>query len=175
MKDKKIFIIWGIGLVIVIIILGVMYLRNNIKIKEFDNGTIKLSYDSTWKVIGEEEEFKLEHKKTKSILSIQCKEIDEKYLSTSLSDIISDIVYDIEEQNSDYKLINVLDNTYTDYDSASYLYENDENQVLVTIFKKDAMLVITYFEAPTNYYDIVLDSVDTVLNSIQITTGEKLT
>ena len=79
-----------------------------------------------------------------------------------------DIIYGIEEQNKDYRLINMFDSPSDKYQSYSYLYENESNQVLVNVYKKDTKVIITYYEASNEYYDIVLDSVDTILNSLEI-------
>ena len=65
-------------------------------------------------------------------------------------------------------------NTSDKYEAFSYLYENKTDQVLVKILKKDAVLIIAYYESNSEYYDIVLDSVDTILDSVEIISGEKV-
>ena len=59
------------------------------------------------------------------------------------------------------------------YEGYSYLYEKGEEQVLVNIYKKDNKLVIAYYSASSEYYDIVLDSVDAMLDSLKIKSGVK--
>jgi hypothetical protein len=41
-------------------------------------------------------------------------------------------------------------------------------QVLVNVYKKNDKLVIAYYQADSESYDVVLDSVDTILNSLEI-------
>jgi hypothetical protein len=68
----------------------------------------------------------------------------------------------------------MFDSPSDKYQSYSYLYENESNQVLVNVYKKDTKVIITYYEASNEYYDIVLDSVDTILDSLIIVSGEKV-
>ena len=44
----------------------------------------------------------------------------------------------------------------------------DKEQVLVNVYKKGNKLVIAYYQADSEVYDIVLDSVDTILSSLEI-------
>lgn len=165
--SKKVKII--IVLVLLLAVIGTIsiIIASRVKIKDYSNSNFKVSYDTTWKVKNSGEELYLVHKKTKSELKIQCKVLDSNYIDTSLSDLIDDIIYSIEEQNSDYKLINRSENVSQKYDSYAYLYEKDDEQVSVTILKKDAKLLFISYEADTKYFDILLPSVDDVLRSIE--------
>ena len=157
----------------VIVTWGITYsFKNNIK--NYDTVNFIVSYDNSWKIDNDDYEFRLVHKKTKSILDIRCKELDSNYIDTSLSDIIVDVVESIEEQNSDYNLINMMSSPSDMYESYSYLYEKDNEQVLVNIYKKDTKLIIAYYQADNEYFDIILDSVDTILDSLEIISGEKV-
>ena len=82
--------------------------------------------------------------------------------------LIQDIMYSIEQQNKDYKLINMSDEAKSDYEVYSYLYEKDMEQVLINVYKKGSKLVIAYYQADSEVYDIVLDSVDTIFASLRI-------
>ena len=77
-------------------------------------------------------------------------------------------MYSIEQQNKDYKLINMSDEAKSDYEVYSYLYEKDMEQVLINVYKKGSKLVIAYYQADSEVYDIVLDSVDTIFASLRI-------
>ncbi len=170
-KSTKIIIfIMVIGFIVT---LGVAYSLNDV-IRNRENNNFKVTYDTSWKLRKSETEFHLEHRKSNAILEIQSKVLDDNYLNTDLKDIISDIIYDIEKQNDDYKLINMLDSPSNRYQSYSYLYEKNDLQVLVNVYKKDNVLVVAYYEAESKYYDIVLDSVDTILNSLEIKSGIKV-
>lgn len=167
-KMKYLLLIMVISLLLVF---GISYSLNG-KIKEFKNDDFKLSYDSTWKITDKSKGLKLSHRKTDSIISIQCKILDNNYMDTKLSDIINDVMYSIESQNGDYKLINRLNSPSDEYESYSYLYENNDSQSLVNVYKKDNKLIMIYYYAQSEYFDIVLDSVDNILSSIEIITGE---
>ena len=88
-------------------------------------------------------------------------------MGTSLDDLIDDIAFSIEEQNEGYKLINRTSGFNKKYDSYSYLYEKGDKQVAVDILKKDAKLIIAYYEADSKYFDIVLVSADEIFNSLE--------
>ena len=100
--------------------------------------------------------------------------MDDNYYSTELKDIIDDIVYSIEKQNSGYSLISVFESPSDKYDSYSYLYEDYSTQALVSIYKLDNKVIIVYYEAENEYFDIVLDSVEAMLDSLVINVGERL-
>lgn len=166
-------------IMIVIMVLGLIVTFgivsfSKIKIKEYESVNFNVKYDTTWKVEKIHKELRLKHKKTKAILSIQGKVIENNYIDTKLSDLIDDIIYGIEEQNKDYQLINMMESPSSKYDSYSYLYEKDMEQVLVNIYKKDNKVIIVYYQADSEYYDIVLDSVDSILNSLEIVSGEEV-
>lgn len=160
-------------LIIGIALIGKLYQSYSISIKEYSSEDFKIDYDSTWKVKAKKEGLVLEHKKSGSIFKIQSKILDNNYIDTKLDDLITDIRSSIEKQNEDYYLIN-YENISGRYEAYSYLYEKDMQQVLVNIYKQDNKLVIVFYEAPSEYYDIVLDSVDEMLDSLEIITGEKV-
>jgi len=156
-----------------VLMMGITFAINNTT-REYSDDNFKVSYDSTWNVENKNNELKLKHKKTGSILRIQCKSLSSAYIDVKLDDIINDTIYSIEKQNEGYNLINKSSGITDKYQSYSFLYEKDMQQVLVNIYKKDAKLIIAYYEADSEYYDIVLDSVDTILDSLEIYTGEKV-
>lgn len=163
-----------VGIVILISLLLVLLLvQNNVRIKDYSNDYFEVSYDSTWKVENKNNVLELKHKKTDSKLEIQYKELDNNLIDVSLSELINDIIASVEKQNSEYDLINVEELVNDDVDGYSYLYENDKEQALVNVYKKDSVLVIVYYAAKSEVYDIVLDSVDSILDSLVIKSGEK--
>ena len=164
MKNKRFRIMAVLFIVGFIITLGVSY---SVNLGGTKDGVFKVEYDSTWKLVNKGE-FTLKHKKTNSVISIQSKILEDNYVDTELKYIIGDIVYSIEEQNKDYKLIKMSDKVSTKYETYSYLYEKDKEQVLVNVYKKGNKLVIAYYQADSEVYDIVLDSVDTILSSLEI-------
>lgn len=144
------------------------------QVHEYGNSDFKIKYDNTWKMEETDKGVLLVHKKSNSKVKIQCKVLETKYIDTKLNDIISDIMASVEKQNNSFKLISKLDSFNSDYESYAYLYEYGMEQALVSVFKKDNKLVIAYFHSNSEYYDIVLDSVENILNSLEIVSGEKV-
>lgn len=143
-------------------------------IYDYNSEYFNLKYDNTWKIVEKKDKLILEHKVSKGILNIQVKELESNYMDIKLKDLIKDVIHSIEQQNSSYNLINISDNPSDKYESYSYLYEKDNEQVLVNIYKSNALLLIVYYQSDSEYYDIVLDSVDTILNSLEINSMEKV-
>lgn len=165
---KKYFVLIISLIIATFIIIGLVISNKKITFKEYKNDYYSLKYDTTWKIV-DKKDLSLKHKKSKATISIKYKELSSNYIDTNLRELISDIVYSIEEQNKDYKLINYeeIDNGY------SYLYESGNNQVMVDIFKKDSVVLFFYYECDSKYFDIVLDSVDAILESLHIIGGDK--
>lgn len=164
MKNKRFKIMVLLFFIGFIVALGVSY---SVDLGGTKDGIFKVEYDSTWRLVNKDE-FTLRHKKTNSIISIQSKILEDNYVDTELKYLIDDIMYSIEEQNKDYELINMSDDIDTKYEAYSYLYEKDMEQVLVNVYKKNNKLVIAYYQADSEVYDIVLDSVDTIFASLEI-------
>lgn len=169
MKKKVLIILFILG----IAVLGGFYFSYSMQIKEYGNDNFKISYDSTWKVLDNKDELFLEHKRSHSIFKVQCKILDDNYIDTPLGDLIGDIIDSVEKQNIGYQLISSA-NITDKYEAYSFLYEKNMKQALVNVYKKDTKLIIVFYEANSEYYDIVLDSVDTILDSLEIITGEKV-
>lgn len=170
---KKIKYLIALLLLSLVLIFGISYATKN-QIKTFSNDDFTINYDNSWKLKKTDTGINLIHKKTNSNLNIQVKTLDSIYLDTSLSIIIDEIISNIESQNSEYILINKESTPSTEYDSYSYLYEYNDKQVLVNIYKKNKKLVLIYYEAESIYFDIILDSVDNILDSIEIKANEKI-
>ena len=167
---RNLIIIFVLGLIVT---LGISF-SLNVSTKSFENDDFSVNYDSTWKVKKNKNELLLEHNKSKSLLSIQSKNLEENYIDTKLDVIIMDILYDIESQNEGYNLISVMDNSSNNYECFSYLYEKDNEQVMVRVYKHNEKIIVIYYEAESKYFDIVLDSVDSILDSLEIYTGEEV-
>lgn len=170
---KKIKEKWKIILFIIVLILSllivILYFNSKkVELKNYQNDYYKIKYDTTWNLKNN----KLEHKKSKSRIKINYKVLDQSYIDIELKDIINDLLYSIEKQNKDYKKImqKKIDNPYEGY---QVLYEDNDVQSLVTIYKKDNVLLFLTFNADSEYFDILIDNVETILNSVEIYSGER--
>lgn len=170
---KKIKEKWKIILFIIVLLLSllivILYFNSKkVELKNYQNDYYKIKYDTTWNLKND----KLEHKKSKSRIKVNYKVLDQSYIDIELKDIINDLLYSIEKQNKDYKKImqKKIDNPYEGY---QVLYEDNDVQSLVTIYKKDNVLLFITFNADSEYFDILIDNVETILNSVEIYSGER--
>ena len=138
---KKIKEKWKIILFIIVLILSllivILYFNSKkVELKNYQNDYYKIKYDTTWNLKNN----KLEHKKSKSRIKVNYKVLDQSYIDIELKDIINDLLYSIEKQNKDYEKImqKKIDNPYEGY---QVLYEDNDVQSLVTIYKKDNVLL----------------------------------
>ena len=164
---KKVIFISTLYLLTIITVIAIIII-NKIDFKDYHNEYYSLKYDTTWKYLQDNQNFKLEHKKSGGKLTILTKQLEDYYIDTKLSVLIDDIISSIQEQNKEYKLIS----TYEDemkYESMSYLFEKDNEQVLVKVCKNNQTILIITYENQSKYFDIVLDSVDNIVNSIEMT------
>lgn len=107
-KNKNVLLII---LVIIVIIVGIsifFIIRNNIKTKihEIDRSNYSLKYDNTWKTVKEDDnEIELLHKKSKSKLDLKINELEDGIQYKSIDEIFDSLLYNIQGQNNNYKLI----------------------------------------------------------------------
>lgn len=150
-----------------------LFIYNKIEIKEFSNSLYKVKYDTTWKLNEQEQSLIFEHKKGATI-KIEYITLTNDFLYTSLENIVDEISYSIIQENPNYYLIGkepiyVTNNKYEGY---QLLYENGENEVLLTLFKKEDKIVSIVYEANYEYFDILLDSVKEIIYNFDLVTKE---
>ena len=106
-KKYKLSIIVG-AIVTVIGLIGIVLystLGNDKLIKEFKNENYIVKYDNSWKINSKKDKlFVLEHDKG-SKLSIEIITLQEEYKFSNVDAIIDKLIYDIELQNKDFKLL----------------------------------------------------------------------
>ena len=54
------------------------------------------------------------------------------------------------------------------------LYEKDEEECLVFIYKQDNIIIFVYYNTDTNYFDVTMDSYELIINSLKVYSGEKV-
>ena len=171
-KKYRIAILSCLGILIVglLILFVALKLFNPTEIKEYKNDKYAFKYDTSWKIKEKKEEsIKLVHNKDSEI-NIQIVSLEEEYKYSTSYDILDELLFNLEKQNSSYKLLSKEKDLITKYkyDGYKLLYENDESQVLVIMGKKaDKVLLVTY-EATNEYFDILLDSVQNIVYDFQI-------
>ncbi len=166
---QKLFILFVI-LIILLSALIVLQIINKNNLRELKTETFNTKYDSSWKakkINNNEVNFKHDKNITLDLKTIKLEDED-KYLE--ISSYITDFINEIAKQNKDYKLIAQEEDKFTknNYDGYKLLYEKEDNQVIVSIFKKTDYIIIFTYEAPTKYFDIVLDSAENIIYNFDI-------
>lgn len=156
-----------IGIIVLFIVLNSI---NNSNLKTVDKESYSFKYDKSWKIKeAEEDTITLKHN-SDSEIEIQIIKLNSEYEYFSIDELIDEILYNIENENAEYKLLSKKNDTITKYQFKGYkmLYENKDNQVMVTTFKKSDKLVIINYKAKIEYFDILLDSVHNIIYNFNL-------
>lgn len=169
MKKSKNFIL----IIIILIIIGVLIYKyiSKSQIKEISNNNYSFQYDNTWNMTKKDElEAILIHKKSKSKLEIRIKELKDEMQYKTIEEIFDSLLYNIQKQNDNYKLIYQERSkiTINEIDGYKILLETNENQAAINLFKRGNKLVIFIYEASYGYFDILLDSVNNIIYNFKL-------
>ncbi len=174
-KNKK--SILTILITLFMVIVGVLicfmyrYINNKNQIHEISNNNYSFQYDNTWKFDKSNElETSLIHKKSKSKMEIKISELEDEIQYRTIDEIFDSLLYNIQKQNNNYKLIYKEQTKITNQDIDGYkiLFETDENQASIYLYKQGNRLVIFTYEATYEYFDILLDSVNNIIYSFTL-------
>ena len=169
-----------------IIVLGVLFVAiatfivfsivdsKRIKIKNFNNSIYSLQYDSTWNLKEKEKNYALLEHVHGATINIDVTSLNDEYLYTNFENIIDEVSFSILQDNPEYYLIGEesIPVTANKYDGYQLLYENGENEVLVTIFRKEDKMVTIIYECSYDYFDILLDSVKDIIYNFDLVNAE---
>lgn len=138
--------------------------------QKYEGKTLNLKYDNTWITAKSSNNSVSLNHKTGGKLDIKVEEIDNEKVNNNIDEFSSDIAYMIDELDSSYKLIAKSEDKITKkgYDGYKMLYENDNSEILVTIFRKDDMLITVIYTAKNENFDILLDSVNTIVYNMEV-------
>ncbi len=173
-NSKKILLIMIILLIFVVIgaIIFITWSQNtNVRINDINKENYSFKYDSTWKIIEENDtEVTLLHKKSKSTFDIQINELEDEMQYKELDEIFDNLLYNIQEQNETYNLLYKENTTITKNNIEGYkiLFENDNSQAVVYFYKQGSKLVTFIYEATYEYFDILLDSVNNIIYNFSL-------
>ena len=174
-KNKRLLLIICIVILAIIIAISLILIINKInsngKINIVNQNNYSLQYDNTWKVkLKEDNQITLEHKKTKSTLNIIIHQLsdDEKY--KSIDELFDNLLYNIEKQNENYNLLyrektNITQNNLEGY---KILFESENAQAEILTYKQGEKLIVINYEALNEYFDILLDSANCIIDSFSI-------
>ena len=136
---------------------------------DFNNDFYSVSYDGSWHIIKTSDD-KLVLSHGKGTLTFNIIELNENKIYLDIDSLIDDIKYDIEKENSSYKLLSqektyLTKNRFLGY---SYLYENKSDNVKVSIYKDGKYIVVITYEANTKYFDMLLDSANNIIYNFKL-------
>ena len=167
--EKKIIIIFIVMIIIFFtaILLLIILNKNKTKIYEINKNNFSLKYDNTWKIEKEDEnEINFIHKKSGSKFNVKINEIEEEYQYKTLDEISDSLLYNLREQNPNYKLIQdeKTQVTKNNFEAYKLLFETDNSQAEICYYKQGNSIVMFTYEAKFEYFDILLDSVNSIIN-----------
>jgi hypothetical protein len=166
-----------IPIVICIILIAFVFLifpmksiKKETKNKKIGTAYFNLAYNTSWNLKEKKDEIiEFEHSSgSKLIIKTNKLDIDKEYLT--IDDLIADIVYELNNSNKEYKMINdtkeeLTKNSYPGY---KLLYEKENSQLLISIFKQSNKIIIITYEATNEYFDSLLDSVNEIIYNLEI-------
>lgn len=155
---------------IIVVTAWIFLFKLNSYTKKYENNYLSFEYDSTWKVIKDDKTTVSLTHNTKSFVDIKITNLTSNNINKSIDNIVDEVKYDIEKQNSRFKLINEEPCFLTNYMYEGYkmLYETKESQSLVVSFKTDNNLIVVNYTAYNDYFDILLDSFQLTLGSLHL-------
>ena len=173
LKRKIVLII--LLLIVITLIISIVIIKNNnfkrIDKCEFNDENYSLNYDSTWNITEKNENnVELIHNKSGSYVKALIVELSDEIKYKKLDEIFDSFLYNIKEQNKDFNLLNkeIVNDFKNNLDAYKILMENTNNQEIVYIYKQGNRCVILSYEAENEYFDILLDSANSIINSFEL-------
>ncbi len=167
MKRYKIMILTATCVFVICIgcFIGVNYFSKKTLIHKMNNYTFAFTYDSSWKITEKKNDSIVLKHSSGGIITIQKTALDEKVKYSSIDELIDEVLFHIQNENPDYRLINKEKAKITKYQFDGYqlLYEKDNVQVMMYFYKKGDQLLSIQYEASSDVFDILLDSVQSIV------------
>lgn len=169
-KYKVILIGTFVLFIFILILLFCIFFLNKHEMKDFSNAIYSLQYDNTWKLKEKEEDKALLTHGKNAKIKIDIKTLDESNRYNDISTFVNDVKNMIQKNNQTYQLIyqNQDEITKRDLDGYTLLYEGEDSQSYVVLSKYNDKLFTIFYEANNDEFDILLDSVDAIVDSFSI-------
>ena len=172
LKKYKIAIFIVLGFIIIGILIIIIFLNSNKQsnLHEFNNNYYSITYDDSWKILSSKDDLIEFNYNNKANIIVNIVNLESNYSYITISDMLDNLLYDIQKENQDYKLISKVEDKITKngYNGYKILFEKDQNQVMVVMVKKENKLILFTYEAPFDYFDILLDSVQNIIYDFEI-------
>ena len=138
------------------------------KMEKVGKDNYYLQYDDTWKIEKKEDtEIDFVHKNSGSKLKIRINQLENETQYKSIDELFDSFLYNIQNQNKTYNLVYKEKSKFQNQNLDGYklLFETDENQVEICLYKKGDKLIIFTYEATSEYFDILLDSATNIIDN----------
>lgn len=173
-KHKKaiIFAICIIVIGIVGVIIMKKFILDKINLNEIKNSNYELKYNSEWKKSNVNDTgFILRNNKAQIKLDII--QIEEKDKYKGIEELHDDIIYNINNENKEYTLLSEENKEFTknNYEGYQLLYETEEANVLLILFKDFEKIYLITYEAPIDEFDFLLENARNIIYSLTITSN----
>jgi len=165
---KSITFIFGIA--IIVIMCWVLLIKNRSYIKTYENDYFNFNYDTTWDIKKQDNNSISFTHQTNSFVDIKVSNLSSNFINSDIQSISEEVRYDIEKQNSNYKLLKEEKKEISNkkYEAYKILYENGDSQSLIVIFKNSNYLCVINYTANNEYFDILLDSFQFILEEFNL-------
>ena len=158
----------------IIIIVGiVIFLTSSkgIQQEEFSTKNYSVKYDTTWKIENSSDsEITFMHNDTQSTIDISITDLDSSLYGKTLKQIAQNVKDKVEKEYPNYKCISEHTTYLNDDISEAYqlLFEDGKRQSLIQIGMYGYKVFISNYTAENKYFDILLDSVQTINSNFKI-------
>ncbi len=169
LPPRKIKIIVLVGLVLSIITVGVFLLVQSMERSvSIDTASYALKCDKSWKIdIKLNDNLKLTHQ-TGGVINMSIKDLGESDLYKSTKELSDELYFSIEKQNQDYSKISSKSSYISSngIETIENMYESSKQNSMISIFKFNDKVVIFDYTADKSYFDILLNSVGHIKDSL---------
>ncbi len=161
-------------LAFIIIIIGIIVFLTStkgIQQEEFSTKNYSVKYDTTWKIKDcSDNEIIFVHNDTQSVIDISIADLDSNLYGKTIKQIAQNVKNKVEKEYPDYKCISEHITYLNDDISEAYqlLFEDGKRQSLIQIGMYGYKVFISNYTAENQYFDILLDSVQTINASFKI-------
>lgn len=155
---------------IVVVLCFIIFFKNRSYIKTYENDYIEFKYDDIWELNKEKSDRISFTHKTNSFIDIKISNLSSSFINSNIENISDEVRYDIEKQNSNYKLLKEekKEISKNKYEAYKLLYEDGDSQSLVIMIKKDNYLCVINYTSNNENFDILLDSFQYILGSLNL-------
>lgn len=171
MKSRNKFISMIVVIIVILIVIFSKAFGSDIKQKNVITDIYSIKYDSTWKVDSyNDNELKLTHKDSKSKISFVIKDLTTNMYGKTVSQIANNVKENLLESYSNYNCIYEGTDYWNDNigESYKYLLESGQEQAQIVVGIHGYKIVIMCYSAENKYFDILLDSANTIAENFNI-------